>query len=87
MADFWPLAGFLVFSLIGQTLIVISFNHGPASIVAPFVYGNIVIATILGFVMFGDFPATLTWVGIAIVVASGIYIAVREGRLRENNAA
>ena len=87
MTDFWPLAGFLVFSLIGQTLIVISFNHGPASIVAPFVYGNIVIATILGFVMFGDFPATLTWVGIAIVIASGIYIAVREGRIREMNAA
>lgn len=79
-ADFWPLLGFVAISLVGQTLLVISFNHGPASVISPFIYGNIVMATALGFFAFGDFPPPLTWVGIVVVIGSGIYIAVRESR-------
>ena len=36
-------------------------------------------ATLLGVVIFGDFPDRMTWAGIAIIVASGVVIAWREG--------
>lgn len=78
--DFLPLLAFVAISLIGQTLLVISFNHGPASVISPFIYGNIIMATALGYFVFDDFPPLLTWIGIAVLIASGIYIAVRESR-------
>ena len=34
--------------------------------------------TLLGFVIFGDFPDSWTWAGIAVIVASGVYISLRE---------
>ena len=39
------------------------------------------IATLLGFIFFGDFPDATTWLGIAIIIASGIYVFLRERRL------
>jgi drug/metabolite transporter (DMT)-like permease len=41
-------------------------------------YLEIPIATIIGFAVFGDLPNTLASVGIAITVASGLYIVFRE---------
>jgi drug/metabolite transporter (DMT)-like permease len=35
-------------------------------------------ATIISYYWFGDFPDGPTWLGIAILVASGVYISVRE---------
>jgi drug/metabolite transporter (DMT)-like permease len=35
-------------------------------------------ATILGYIVFGDFPDLLTWVGTAIILASGLYVIHRE---------
>ena len=42
----------------------------------------------VGWVMFGDFPDAMSWVGIAVIAASGIIIAWREARLarRERRA-
>jgi drug/metabolite transporter (DMT)-like permease len=55
-------------------------------VLAPFGYLEIVSATILGFLVFGDFPEAPTWAGIAVIVASGLYIVHRErvtGRSRD----
>ena len=46
----------------------------PAAVVAPFNYGQLVGATIFGAVVFGEFPALWTWVGAAIIIASGPYV-------------
>ena len=43
-----------------------------------FAYGLLIGATILGYIFFGDFPDSWTWVGAAIIVASGVYVAYRE---------
>ncbi|MCB2110024.1 MAG: DMT family transporter [Defluviimonas sp.] len=53
----------------------------PSSTLAPLHYLEIVTASLLGYVFFGDFPDTLTWTGIGIIVASGLYIIFRERRL------
>jgi drug/metabolite transporter (DMT)-like permease len=51
-----------------------------ASAVAPFNYSSIVFATALGFLVFGDIPATATLLGAAIIIGAGLFIALRERR-------
>ncbi len=53
----------------------------PSSTLAPLHYLEIVTATIFGYVIFDDFPDSLTWFGIAIIVGSGLYVIYRERRL------
>ncbi len=50
----------------------------PASTLAPLHYLEIVTAVALGYFVFGDFPNLLTWIGIAIIVCSGLYVIQRE---------
>ncbi|EDP64276.1 Permeases of the drug/metabolite transporter (DMT) superfamily protein [alpha proteobacterium BAL199] len=67
----------------GHYLMIRAFEKAPASLLAPFGYGEILTATIVGYYWFGDFPDGATWLGIAILIASGIYISVRERVRRE----
>ena len=85
-ADYGLLAliGFLGTS--GHGLLILSFRYGEASFVAPFMYFEIVTATVFGYLIFGDFPALLVWVGVAIIVLSGLYTGWRE-RKRAQEAA
>jgi drug/metabolite transporter (DMT)-like permease len=50
----------------------------PSATLAPLHYLEIVTATLFGFLFFGDFPGGLTWGGIGIIVASGLYVIHRE---------
>ena len=81
-ADAPLIAGFIGFAMAGQLLQMTAFKNAPASVVTPFQYTAIVSATAFGFVFLGEFPDPLTWMGIAIVVSSGVYIALREGRVK-----
>lgn len=65
-------------------LIVHAFRLAPASVLAPLNYMEIVSATLLGYLIFGDFPDALRWLGIAIIVFSGLFIFWRESRLGSN---
>lgn len=56
----------------------VALKCAPASTLAPLHYLEIVTAVTLGYLVFGDFPNALTWVGIVIIVASGLYIIHRE---------
>lgn len=56
----------------------IALKFAPASTLAPLHYLEIVAAVALGYLVFGDFPNPLTFAGIAIIVASGLYIIHRE---------
>ena len=74
----------LAFILLGgigggiQYLVIKALQYAAAAITAPFIYGQLIGATILGYIFFGDFPDSWTWVGAAIIVASGVYVAYRE---------
>lgn len=57
-----------------------AFTHAPASILAPFNYGTVVVGTAIGYLWFGNFPDQWTIVGIAMLVASGLSLAWREAR-------
>ncbi|MDR6669852.1 DMT family transporter [Rhizobium sp. 1399] len=59
-------------------LVVKAFRLAPLSLLAPFQYFEIISATVLGYAIFGDFPNVSKWIGIAIIVASGLFIIWRE---------
>ena len=50
----------------------------PASTLAPLHYLEIVSSASLGYLVFGNFPDALTWAGIGVIVASGLYVIHRE---------
>ena len=64
---------------IGHIFIVLAAGNAPASVLAPFQYLEIVTATILGYLVFSDVPATSTIMGSSIIIGSGIYLFHREG--------
>jgi drug/metabolite transporter (DMT)-like permease len=78
--------GFLVLlSLIangGHYLIIRSYDHAEASLLAPLAYTEMVMATIAGWYVFGDFPDLWTFAGVSILIACAIYISWRE-RVRQ----
>ncbi|MDJ0628698.1 MAG: DMT family transporter [Rhodobacter sp.] len=53
-------------------------RFAPAATIAPLQYLEIVSATLLGLMLFGDFPDRQTLIGIAVIVTSGIYVFLRE---------
>jgi len=59
-------------------MIVFAFKWARASLLAPFHYLEIVVATILGYLVFDEFPDALKWLGIAIIIGSGLYVIWRE---------
>ncbi|MGI9486242.1 MAG: DMT family transporter [Geminicoccaceae bacterium] len=63
---------------ISHMLAIRAFHLAPASVLAPFQYLEILGATLLGAVIFGDLPDGLTGLGIAIIVGSGLYVFYRE---------
>jgi len=71
---------------LGHYFLIKAVELAPVSILAPFGYSEIVMATLVGYVLFGDFPDSWTWVGIAVIVASGIYISVRENQRKDHLA-
>ena len=82
----WTL--FILVGVLGgftQYFVAKSLEQAPASVVSPYLYGELLVAAIVGFAIFGDFPDTWTWVGAAVIAASGIYIAYREGVLKSHN--
>ena len=88
-ADFVPSLpaswlGLILLMLLGSIsgymhlLVVRAFRLAPLSLLAPFQYFEIISATVLGYALFGDFPTASKWLGIAVIVASGLFIIWRE---------
>ncbi len=61
-----------------QFTMALAFLTAEAATVAPFRYTVIILTTLFGYLFFGDIPDTFVIVGVAIVVASGLYILHRE---------
>ena len=67
-----------LFACIGHLFIILSLKYADASKLAPFSYFEIVTNIIIAYYFFGDFPDSLTFLGLFIIVFSGIYISRRE---------
>jgi drug/metabolite transporter (DMT)-like permease len=71
-----------LFGGFGHYFMVRAYELAPAPLIAPFNYAQLICTVILGVAVFGQFPDLWTCVGSAIIVATGIYLLLREGRRR-----
>jgi drug/metabolite transporter (DMT)-like permease len=75
------MAGVGIFAALSGLLSVYAYRAAPASVLAPIQYFEIVSATLFGWLVFGDFPDPIKWLGISIIIGSGLYIIWRERRV------
>lgn len=80
--DGWWLAGIAVFGTLGQVALTHAFRLGEASLIAPLEYTALVWVVLLDLVLWQVLPDAMTWVGAAIIVASGLYLMRRERVVR-----
>jgi drug/metabolite transporter (DMT)-like permease len=71
---------------LGNATIVMAFRNTDVSVVSPFRYSNVPFAILLGFVVFGELPDLMSFAGIALIIASGLYTIHRE-QVRRRRAA
>jgi len=91
----WPNAAqlammFTVGLLVGGAhyTLTIAYKRGEVGSLEPVNFVRLIIASVIGYVVFAETPDTWTWAGGAVIVASTTYIAHREAvRRREENAA
>jgi len=69
-----------IFGGTGHYLLAMAHRYAPASTLAPFLYQQILYMALFGYLVFGNVPDKETWIGAAIVVASGLYLFSRERR-------
>ncbi len=67
-----------LFGTAGHICLIRALTLGEASLVAPFIYTNLLFTTVWGLVLFGNFPDYLTIFGALIIVAAGIYVWARD---------
>ena len=77
--DQWILLGIMgIFACIGHLLLIYSLKFADASKLAPFGYFEIITNIVLGYYFFNDFPDIWTFIGLLIIISSGIYIFRKE---------
>jgi drug/metabolite transporter (DMT)-like permease len=86
----WPVPnaeGIAMLALLGgigtvaYTLVSRAYQIASASIIAPFDYSYLPLAAFLGYLMWGEIPPYTTFVGMVLIVASGMYTGYRELRV------
>jgi drug/metabolite transporter (DMT)-like permease len=90
---FWPWVGFdwqtMIYILgaavtvaLGNYAIIVAFRDGEVSVISPFRYTVILWAVMAGYLIFDDMPKPVAWLGIALIVGSGVYTLFREKAAR-----
>lgn len=67
---------------LGHWCVAKAMTYGPANVISPFQYWQMIGSVLVGYVVSGLFPDAFTWVGAGIIIAAGIAIAVTESRRR-----
>ncbi|MFV0245683.1 MAG: DMT family transporter [Qingshengfaniella sp.] len=67
-------------AFVGAALIIMAYRRGAAVTVAPMQYSQIIWASVFGVLLFSEVPTLSTLIGATIIIASGIYIVLREDR-------
>jgi drug/metabolite transporter (DMT)-like permease len=90
----WPPAGWWLFMIgmglagtLGHLCWVRALGMAEVSLVVTYDYIRLLFAAAIGYFAFAELPGPHTWIGSAIIVGSGIYIARREAKLHQSAAA
>jgi len=79
----WSLLALMgIFACLGHFFLILSLKYADASKLAPFGYFEIVTNVTLGYYFFMDFPDGFTFLGLFIIICSGLYIFIRERSLK-----
>lgn len=81
----WPegvvwlwLLGVGFFATLSHMMMTYALSLAPSATLAPLQYLELPVATLLGYLVFSDFPNALTLTGIAIIISAGLYMIHRE---------
>lgn len=75
-----------VLGAITQACYIKGMAQGDAAVMAPIDYTRLVFAVILGYALFGEIPNAMTMAGAGVVIASTVYITLREAQLGKREA-
>jgi drug/metabolite transporter (DMT)-like permease len=84
--DWLWLVGVGLLGGVAQIMSTRALRLAPAGVLAPFDYASIVFAVLFGYLWFKEEPSHMVWVGLPLVIGSGLYILHRE-RIRAREAA
>ena len=80
----WTDVGLILFAgvlgTLGHFLFILAFQRAPASGLTPFTYLQLFWSTLLGWLVFGQFPDGFTLLGMAVIAGSGLALAWHERR-------
>ena len=82
LAHWLVLSALGVLGALGHYCVARALLRGPAALISPFHYVQLVWAAGVGYLVFGEVPSLWTWAGAAIIIASGFHIALQETRAR-----
>lgn len=74
-----------VTGMLGYILLSRAYQVASASLVAPFDYTYLPIATAMGYFFWGEVPPTATYIGMVLIVGSGLYLGYRELRATKDS--
>ena len=74
----WVIAGIGIVGTLAQVTLTEAFRRGEASMIAPLEYTALVWGVLLDLTLWQVLPDGMTWVGAAIIIASGLYLVRRE---------
>src|SRR3954453_11866243 len=80
LADVALLCSMGVLGAISHYFVALALGFAPANIVTPFQYVQMLGSVLVGYLLFGDLPDALTWLGAAIVIGSGLYVGWTQTR-------
>ncbi len=80
--DIWLFLYLTVSGTLAQWITTTAFRYGEASLLAPMQYTALIWAAIAGYLVFGDVPSPMLWVGAAVIIGATLYIVEGEARSR-----
>jgi drug/metabolite transporter (DMT)-like permease len=83
----WFMVGMGLAGTLGHLCWVRALGMAEVSLVVSYDYVRLLFAAVIGYFAFFEAPGLHTWIGAALIVGSGIYIARREARLHQSAAA
>ncbi|UUX49734.1 DMT family transporter [Nisaea acidiphila] len=84
----WPLLAVIgLLALAAECLLIAGYRYAAASLLAPFQYVQMLWATFFGWLVFSTLPDLWTCIGAVMVIGAGLYIWLRESRIRPPLAA
>ena len=78
--DMGLLAAMSVTGFVAGLIMIAAYRRAPAVIVAPMQYSQIIWGVIFGAIFFSETAGWATFIGTAVIIASGVYIVQREGK-------